>query len=86
MSNTIDTIEYTIAASYLCALAYGDTTGLDDTEERQLDEFVKKVNQDVKDNGFTSWHWSFGDDESYFGGCEICGLKADVTDVEVVMK
>ena len=37
---TSDTLELTIPAHWICPIIYGDTTGMDDTEERAFDRWL----------------------------------------------
>lgn len=67
-----DSYEYHIGAHFLSALINGDTTGLDDAEERALNAWVA----DPCIIGAGNGHWSTIDDSSdEFGLCEITGLR-----------
>ena len=51
-----ETYEYTIPTFYLCVLINGDTSGLTDEEERELDSFLGSVpvggHWDCEEHGF----------------------------------
>ena len=50
---------------FICPLYYGDTSGLTDEEEKQLNAFVAKYGDNVRDTC----------DSNEFGECEITGLR-----------
>lgn len=64
---------YRIAAHFLPAIINGDTTGLEDGEEKELDEFLERVGAGV---------WACDSDELLeFVQDEVTGLWADCFEV-----
>jgi len=64
-----DEYEYEIGAHFLSALINGDTTGLEDNEERDLDAWVTDAAPGVG-------HWSdVADSDNEFGTCDVTGLR-----------
>jgi len=77
MTNTNDSlfadpIEYTIADGFVCAIEYGDTSGLSGSEEAELNDFLDAL-------GSGCWEY---EEETYFGTCEVCGYGAIVRDAK----
>lgn len=71
------TYDYTIGAQYVCALEYGDLTGLDDNEIHALEDFMSDL---PASNG----HWSWGDDES-FARDDVMGYWGQCVKAEYVV-
>lgn len=66
--------EATIAQDFVCAIEYGDMSGLENKkEERQVKAWLKQ---------WPSASFQYGD-QPYFGRCDICGLMADCIDVTI---
>ena len=76
---TIILHETYIGTQFPCALEYGDNTGLDADEERQLDAWVLDLigeaeeNYDIFDPVI---HFEYGE-ESEFEICDITGLRGN---------
>jgi hypothetical protein len=66
----IDHCEYTIAEHFAAAIINDDYSGLDDSEESNLREWLN-------DNEKPYSHWDIQDDDRHFARCEITGLMAD---------
>ena len=66
--------EYTICGHYLSAIINGDYSGLEDSEEAELNEFLDSVSE--HGNG----HWSVDSEEPDFCTDEVSGLMADCYD------
>jgi hypothetical protein len=60
--------EYRIASHFVCAIEYGDLTGLDDDEEQALAAFLDTLPG--------SGHWEWGDAAS-FARDDVVGLWGD---------
>lgn len=74
---TWDTFDYRIAGHWLSALINGETSGLNDDEEKQFSEWEKKAKQNARDQGFTVGHWCDVDGSGEeWGRCDITGLFA----------
>lgn len=71
MLKLIDTV--TIAEHWICAIEYGDYSGLDDTEAEDLDAWLEQ---------YPSCTFSYGE-SSEFDGCDISGLMATCIEVEI---
>jgi hypothetical protein len=54
---------YTIGSHFVCALEYGDYSGLTDEEENELENFIASLPR-----GYHVWQW--GDSEE-FSRCEV---------------
>lgn len=75
-----DTLEFTIGSHFLSALINGDYTGINGAEAKQLDAWVAKQTEGVK-NG----HWSPTDETNEFGLCDVTGAHGNVTKVNFVV-
>jgi hypothetical protein len=60
---------YNIASHFASAIENGDYSGLEDSEEKELEEFL-----DSLPRGYHIWQWS--DDIEEFTTDEVTGLKA----------
>lgn len=65
---TFDTYTYRIGTCFVCAIEYGDTSGLIPAEERALSRFLASLPG--------SGHWVWGD-EACFSRDEVTGLLGD---------
>ena len=79
--------EFTIASHFLYNLEYGFEEGGCDTDEDK--EFVKafedQLNAKKEQLGYSSYHYGYDtEQESYYDRCDICGLFAEVIDIQVV--
>lgn len=72
-----DHFEYRIAEHYLSALINSDTSGLEDDEERQFNEWEAQARADARSAGLTVGHWvvAEGSGEDW-GRCDVSGLFA----------
>src|SRR6185503_12475563 len=66
--------EYTIGPHFLSALINGDTSGLSDVEEKELDEWLESL-------GHSDGHWATTDDHDEFGRCDVTNLRGSVETV-----
>lgn len=71
----METYQYKITDQFICAIEYGDYTGLSDEEEAQIDNFLASVPSQL---------FSYSE-ESHFAKCDVCGLYAQVLDVTVTV-
>ena len=77
---TFQSITYTVSADLLCALINNDYSGLNESEELNLNYFVRDLN-----NTYESYHFSFmNDEETFFSKCEILNLHSDCLTLEVI--
>lgn len=60
---------YAVASHFVSAIENGDYTGLEDDEEKQLEEFL-----DTLPMGYLTWQWS---DSEEFCTDSVTGLKAN---------
>ena len=65
--------EATIAECFVCAIEYGDYSGLTDEEEYQLDDWLKNYPYCIFEYG----------DYGEFTRCEITGLMATCINVKI---
>ena len=70
---TVTTYEYRISSHFLCAIEYGDDSGLSNREVRELNAFLAHV---VAEHG--AGHWSHGEIDE-FGHCEVTGKYGEVS-------
>ena len=77
----IEFYEFNIAEDYLSAIFYDDTTGLEENDEKLLNQWINSLS-------LPTGHWSVNNnEESSFSRCEVTGLMADcVSLLWVVMK
>ena len=76
-----DIFEAEICDHYLCALEYGDDTGLDEEDEKLLEEWCSEnryLHQLTQNDGEFP--------EAYFGKCDICGMAGNVVPVLCVKR
>ena len=71
--------EYIISSNYLTPLIYGDYSGLENKEIKQLKKFEERVAK----NG--AGHYTVADDSENFGICEICGKQSSICKVLFVV-
>lgn len=71
----METYQYRIAEHFICAIEYGDYSGLSDEEQAQLEDFLANVPSKL---------FSWGE-ESHFAKCDVCGLYSQVLDVTVTV-
>lgn len=69
-------VDCAIAQHFVSALIDGDTTGLEDREEHQLDCFVAGLTED-----FVGGHWSVMTEESNYQHCAVTGLFSECVTV-----
>jgi len=65
--------EVTIAEYFVCAIEYGDYSGLDDKEESQLNEWLENYRYCI---------FEYGNREE-FERCEITGLMGSCVNVKI---
>lgn len=58
-----DCLEFIVPDYYLCALILGDYSGLTDSEEIEINEFIESVQ---KKYGHANFNYDFEQDEPYF--------------------
>jgi len=63
---TFDRVECTVGLHFIAAIINGDTTGLTDREERQLDAFVSWITED-RPGG----HWDVMTESNDMGHCLV---------------
>jgi len=71
--NRIDT---TVATHFVPAIINGDTTGLDDTEDAQLDAFL-----DYMTAAGAAGHFDIICNEPAFTTCAVCSMQAECVTV-----
>lgn len=76
-SSDWDYYSFPIAEHFAPAMINGDYTGLNDKEEKQLDEFLK---------GFGLGHWSIGNDDEDYRTCDVCGLYSKTVQMQFHFK
>ena len=84
---TIILHETYIGTQFLCALEYGDNTGLDDGEERQLDDWYSGLIALAEDRYGVHdpvLHFEYGE-QSEFETCDVTGLRGDCVAVSVII-
>lgn len=71
--------EFTLGSWWASALINGDYSGLNDKEEKQLNDWLNYVH-----NSYGDGHWN-GFEESYFGLDEVTGQYGDVCDARYLV-
>jgi hypothetical protein len=73
-------VTYTINENLLCALINDDYSGLNESEELNLNYFTTNLA-----NTYDQFHFSFDDsEESFFANCEILNLMGDCITLKVL--
>ena len=70
-----------ILQSFVVALAYGDTSSLNEEEEQQLDDWCTSYSEQHTNGSLT---FDYGQDTD-FGKCEICSLSGDVIECKITV-
>lgn len=71
--------KYKIPQYAICAIEYGDFSGLDEEDIDNINEFL----DDEFPNGFVvDWHINDPDGELYFTSCPAFGMAAEVVDAD----
>ncbi len=71
--------KYKIPQYAICAIEYGDFSGLDDEDIDNINEFL----EDEFPNGFVAdWHSNEQDGEPYFTSCPAFGMATEVVDAD----
>lgn len=71
--------KYKIPQYAICAIEYGDFSGLDEEDIDNINEFL----DDEFPNGFVvDWHINEPDGEPYFTSCPAFGMAAEVVDAD----
>jgi len=63
----LDYFEYKIGEHFMSAIINDDFTGLDDSEEETLNEWLEN-------NDMRASHWAIEDDSENYCECEVSGL------------
>ena len=70
-ANNIDYYSYSIAGVFICALEYGDMSGLSEQNIKDFESWQKQLPGNIS-------HFDYLDtDNTNFKKCEICNLGAD---------
>ena len=80
--------DYYVASHYAGAIAYCDYTTLDDTQERQLEEFLNSVVQDIEDScedAFFGISWVIDTEYKDFNRCEVTGVVDECIKLSVLV-
>lgn len=82
-----DYYTFNIASHYASAIVNGDYTGLDDAEERKLNEFLDNLNNYLGvENTVMDLMLSDYDQDSYYDIDEVSGLYADCIEFKLYMR
>lgn len=85
MAIEFETYEYKIPVWAICALEYGDFTGLDDNDEKAVNEFIESLPRD-RNGSIGHFSWGEIDENKYFAHYnDINNLGSDVVDVEYLV-
>jgi len=75
-----DWYEYEISEHYLSAMINDDWSGLEEQEERELNDFLESL-------PFTGGHWAIVEGgENEFGLCDVSGMRANTEAVRLMFK
>lgn len=80
-SKVNEVTESNVAASYLVAFIYGDTSGLDDMDIALLEKFERETKEEIGEGFFTVTET---EQECSFERCEVSGLQADCLTIAYV--
>lgn len=73
---------YSIPTYAICAIEYGDFSGVNDEDEKIIKEFLESEFH----NGFVAdWHTNEPDGEPYFSRFPAFGLACEVVDADFYM-
>jgi hypothetical protein len=73
-------VTYTINENLLCALINDDYSGLNESEELNLNYFTRDL-----DNTYEQYHFSFNNnEESFFANCEILNIMSNCMTLKVL--
>jgi len=82
-----DYYTFNIASTYASAIVNGDYSGLDDAEERQLNEFFENLNNYLGvENTTMDFMLNDYDQDTYFDIDEVSGLYADCIEFKLYMR
>ena len=70
---------YKIPEYAICAIEYGDYTGLTDEDEKQIKDFLAK---EFPKGFVVDWHSNESEGEAYFSHCPAFGLATTVVDAD----
>lgn len=76
-----------IGTQFPCALEYGDNSGLEDGEERQLDDWTSSLVAEAEDRYGVHdpvLHFEYGE-QSEFEACDVTGLRGNCVAVSVII-
>lgn len=78
--------DYKIADSFLSALINDDFSGLEDSEAKELREWIADQEQHARNNrDNVSMHWDCDDSADDFGRCDVTGLFANRAEVRLMV-
>ena len=73
-----DSFAVCVASCFVCAIEYGDDSGLSTHESRQLEAYLTGLNEQAANAGATGpGHWSWANESEDFARCEVTGLHAE---------
>jgi hypothetical protein len=67
--------QYTIGEQFASYLAYGDESGLDDSEVTDFVGFENGINEYDKPEGYSFGHWDITEQTDEFALCEVTELR-----------
>ena len=78
------TYDYKLAEHWICPLIYGDCSGLEDEEEKQLNDFLDSLPKHYYFKAPMHHHWDVQEEECEFTEDEISGLMANCASVKLI--
>lgn len=57
MATIIETRQYTLPTWSICAIAYGDSSGISEEEDRKVTQFENNLNEEVRNEYGPECHW-----------------------------
>ena len=76
-----------IGTQFPCALEYDDVSGLEEDEERQLDDWISGLVAEAEDRYGVNdpvLHFEYGE-QSEFETCDVTGLRGNCVAVSVII-
>lgn len=70
---------YKIPEYAVCAIEYGDYTGINDEDEREIRDFLSR---EFPNGYIVDWNGGDGSGEPYFSPCPAFGLATNVIDAD----
>lgn len=74
---------YQICAAFACAIAYDDTSGLEDSEVKALETWEQSV---IADGGFITIDTGSGADNDNWGRCDVLNVFGEMINVNHLKK